>query len=196
MIIRFILGSLFLLASTNCKHQRQVLQNTTIGIFQKKADVEPEEKFDPALKPYIASFVAEAKKYGVEIPPETVSMLKQFVYVKKLSAPPDPGVMAICTRFYGWEARKGINKKVKWMTIEIQKESAEHFAQGDELSVREVAYHELFHCLLNKGHLPEGVPGIMSPTLNRDSDRVLLEWDSLMQELFSPTYLKLIPDAS
>ena len=36
---------------------------------------------------------------------------------------------------------------------------------GKQEKLKELMYHELFHCLLKKGHLPEGYQGIMSPLL-------------------------------
>ncbi|MFK7823307.1 MAG: hypothetical protein AB8G05_04065 [Oligoflexales bacterium] len=51
-------------------------------------------------------------------------------------------------------------------------------------------YHELFHCLFNRGHLPEfddnGEPlyGIMSEVLKKNNKLTWKKWQVLLDELF------------
>ena len=60
-------------------------------------------------------------------------------------------------------------KMNKWLTIEVLKD--EDFTRGSEPKLRELLYHELFHCYMNKGHLPEDIQGIMNPYLNPNNRR-------------------------
>ena len=120
-------------------------------------------------------------------------------YVDKLSVAAGEGVVAACNRYYvesiSQEGLKIYEEQKKWLSIEILKRESEEYTQGKEPKLKELVYHELFHCLLNKGHLPPGYDGIMSPVLDQNSTRVFTEWESLVEEMFSPEYLSIIPDA-
>lgn len=163
---------------------------------EKKPKI-PEKEWHPELEPYVHDFVHDAKIRGVDIKAETLDLLKRFVYVKSFSSGINPpGVVAACIRFYGYETTKVGRKRVLWFNIEVIQGGSNDYAQGNPIFLKELLYHELFHCLMNKGHLPQGVPGIMAPTLTRGSTRVLTDWEGLVDEMFSPEYLELIEDAS
>ena len=167
-------------------------------IIWKKANL-PDPEYDAELKPYVDSFVADARKYGVNITDEAVSKLRLLRYVDKLSATSGEGVVASCNRYYvesiTQEGLKIYDEKSKWLSIEILYKESKEYTQGQEPKLKELVYHELFHCLLNKGHLPAGYDGIMSAVLDQSSQRVFTEWDQLVEEMFSPQYLSIIPDA-
>lgn len=160
----------------------------------------PELKFDDALKPFISQFIKDAAKRGVIITDETKKKLRQVVYVDQLTIKGGPGVMAACNRFYTFVGAIGGRKKLNWMTIEVlRKESAVYIGTNKQdaiIKLRELMYHELFHCFMNKGHLPLNYDGIMSPTFTKGSQRAVKEWDALVDDMFSPLYLSVIPDAS
>ncbi|MBI2601419.1 MAG: hypothetical protein HYW48_00035 [Deltaproteobacteria bacterium] len=166
-------------------------------VFNQGETVElPERRYDKPLEAFLPEFVSDAGKRGVHIPDETADMLRQMIYVDKLTAANEPGVIAACARFYTWEKDIMEKRQVRWMTIEVLRKESEDYSGGDRIRLRELVFHELFHCLLNKGHLPKGVPGIMAPTLNKSNPRVYTDWDGLVDEMFSQKYLDLIPDAT
>lgn len=191
----FFVLSVFVLGS--CKTRHDIFRKTNDFfhvVFQVKSNVAiPEKEWDPDLGIYVGRFVEDANIRGVQITPDSMDMLKRFVYVDELSSGAEPGVMAACTRYYAYKMIKGQETKVKWMNIEVLRNQAELFSRGREIFLRKLLYHEMFHCFLNKGHLPDGVPGIMAPTLDSNSSDVE-RWSALLDEMFSPEYLQLIPD--
>lgn len=196
LIIALLLGSL----ATGCA----IRQLKSVGSIPDLVDVfiEPHElelpppEFDPTLKPFIGQFVADAHVRGVNITDESVSMLRKFVYVDRLSVPQSGKVIAACSRFHSWEITATERKKVRWNIIEVLRKESQDYTEGDPKRLKELAYHELFHCFLNKGHLPRGVPGIMAPALSKGSDRIYTDWKGLVDEMFTKEYIDLIPDAS
>lgn len=169
-----------------------------VAIILNKGEkvVLPERRYDKPLTAFLSEFVTDADKRGVVIPQKTSDMLRQIVYVDKLSIPAEPSVMAACARFYSSEQDMFEKRRVRWMIVEVLRKESEQYTGGDRILLRELVYHELFHCLLNKGHLPEGVPGIMAPTLNQSNKRAFNDWEGLVDEMFSQKYLDLIPDAT
>lgn len=197
---QIILVFLSLSVVSGCKTRGNILKKTNDFfhvVFYKQHEVKvPEKDHDPELKPYITQFLADAEARHITIPQETVDMLKEFIYVDQMSTASEPGVMAACTRYYTYHLKDGEEVKVKWMNIEVLRNEVQMFTRGQEPLLRELLYHELFHCFLNKGHLPDGVPGIMSPTLDSNSQAVFANWTGLLDEMFSPEYVQLIPDAT
>ena len=159
----------------------------------------PKLAFDDELKPFIGQFINDAAKRGVIITEETKQKLRQVVYVDELTVQGGPGVMAACNRFYTYVGTIGGKRQLNWMTIEVlRKESAAYIGSNKEDSViklRELMYHELFHCFMNKGHLPPNYDGIMSPTFTKGNQRAVKEWEALVDDMFSPLYLSVMPEA-
>lgn len=186
--------------STSCKTRikkvdKAVSDLANIFVPPHKAKI-PEEYFDPSLKPYIAMFVADARKRDVLITDESVKMLRVLKYVDNLSVVEDESVIAACSRFNSWDETATDRKKVRWNIIEVRREASDNFTGGEEMRLRELIYHELFHCFLNKGHLPDDKDGLMSPNLSSNSDRVYgKSWEQLIDEAFSKEFINLIPDA-
>ena len=172
-----------------------LLRGVGIGIVSL-----PPIRFDHELVKFVPEFIRDAKKHGVDIPLRTQDMLRQIVYVDRLSVKSSFGAMAACHRYYTWQQTLGGKRKLYWMTIEVLEKESRGYAGTDPASrsvlLRELMYHELFHCFLNKGHLPEGKSGIMSSTFIRGSRRAFQQWDALVAEMFSKEYMDLIPDAS
>ena len=194
-----LIQTVFLLAS--CAHRQGKIISKVNDVFHVIFNKEqlanlPERRLDSALSPFIPQFLDDAKKRGVIIPQETVDMLRQLIYVDQLSTAPEPGVMAVCTRYYADEYTYAGPQEVKWMNIEVQRAQSLFYTEGNPKRLQELIYHELFHCFLNKGHLPLGVPGIMGSSLSKGSDRIFVDWNGLVDEMFSPKYLQMIPNAS
>ena len=168
-----------------------------VNVLVGSKDDIPEKSLDPELMEYIDSFVKDAAKYGVMIPNSTVDKLVSFKYVDTLTHGGAEGVIAVCNRYYTKKKKLvGLRletTKSKWLTIEVLRN--ENFTEGSKMRLKELLYHEIFHCLMNKGHLPEDVDGIMNPVFVRGNRRSEREWDDLVEEMFSPEFLALIPDA-
>ncbi|MDD9951405.1 MAG: hypothetical protein OXT67_07545, partial [Zetaproteobacteria bacterium] len=157
----------------------------------------PSYQYDDELKPFLQQFLDDAKKYKVDIPAEKVLELRQMIYVDQLSSTSHPGVMAACNRYRATQATVSGNRPLKWMVIEVLQEAVTHYAGTGKsrlILLREVMYHELFHCLMSKGHLPQGVSGIMSATFRRGDNRAHSQWDKLVTEMFSPEQMDIIPN--
>jgi len=154
----------------------------------------PSIQIDDGLKPYLSEFLDDATRRGVDIPQDTIDMLRQIKYVDVLSAGDAPGVVAACSRYYAYDQTLEGKNKIRWMIIEVLQAGAAEFTGGNLIYLKELLYHELYHCLLNKGHLPTGVIGVMSAVLDKNDPRVITEWDQLVDEMFSAEYRNLTPD--
>ena len=172
-----------------------LLESVGVGVVNL-----PPKIYEEELKVFVGEFIKDAAKYGVEIPADTRDMLRQIIYVEQLSMQGGPGVMAACNRYFTYQQTFSGQTKLNWMTIEVlRRESAEYTGTNERerlTLLREIMYHELFHCFFNKGHLPEGKSGIMGATFTKGSKRAFLEWDALVEEMFSQEYMDMIPDAS
>lgn len=203
------LAGLFYLIFTSCASKKTrwlvetPLQDMVNHTLLKKTGMAvselPPRIYDENLLPFVEQFIDDAAQRGVLIPEATRNKLRQVIYVKHLSVPAEPGVMAVCNRYYSYETTLEGKKRLNWMIIEVlEKESQEYVGNHKHSTIllRELLYHEIFHCLLNKGHLPSGMDGLMSPIFKKGSQRAVTQWKELLDETFSPEYLKAIPNAS
>lgn len=164
-----------------------------VGIDMKSL---PEIIHEPDLYRYVEEFIADAKQRNVGISQESVERLRQVKYVDTLTSSAEPDVVATCSR-YSLEQPMIYGKKppLKWTVIEVLKKESQEFTQGHPVRLRELLYHEIFHCLMNKGHLPPGIDGIMSPVFHKEDKRAFKEWKILVDEMFSEKLIGMIPDA-
>lgn len=209
-MLRIILLALSLLSMSCGIRKLKNLSEVPVGdmfhhmVGEKTAsDDIPPKQYDTAIASYLNEFLADAKAHKVAISEESVDMLRQIKYVDVLSTTKDVGVIAACSRYYSYSQTLSGKKLLRWMIIEVLRKESEEYAEGDRRRLQELLYHELFHCLLNKGHLPvdaEGnqIEGIMSPVLNKYNPRLATaeSWNELVEEMFSKEYLDLIPDVN
>jgi hypothetical protein len=160
----------------------------------------PEQKFDTDIMVFVNQFIRDAKERGVLIPEENLSTLRTILWVDHLAIGDQPGVMAVCNRYYTNEETLSGSKRVRWTTIEVHRKNTDNYIKDDksilQIRFREVIYHELVHCLLNKGHSPNNVPGLMNAFFAQGSKRAVETWGGLLKQLFSKDYLALLPDIS
>ena len=74
-----------------------------------------------------------------------------------------------------------------WSEIEVHREKASNFEDGVYLRFKMLVYHELFHCLYNRGHLIEGY-GIMSETLLKMDELYAPKWKGMVRNMFTYQY--------
>lgn len=155
----------------------------------------PPLQFDEDLEPFVGEFQEAAERHGVIIDPEMYRRLRQVKWVDNLSTGAGESVLAVCVRYRNSGTWLNTGVTYRWLIVEIHRERAEAFTRENRIRLRELVFHELFHCLLNKGHLPDGVSGIMSATLHKGSRRALRDWNNLVEEMFSKKYIDMIPQA-
>ena len=193
--------------SCGCKSLRGLSVDKFTDAFHHRIVIKhkelPKRKIDPEYLQILREFIQDARSRGVNIKPETIKKLRRIEKVNKFSVESGPGVIASCNRYTVSESVLDdfsmAALPIQYMTIEVLEKTLKRHASDGQGGIykekeKEVLYHELFHCLLNKGHLPPGEQGIMSAVIDRSSRRALEEWDLLVDELFSPKYLNLIPD--
>lgn len=173
---------------------RDVFHHSIMDAFGVPKQKAPKLKRDPELEVMLHSFVADAARHGVIIHEDTVDRLRRLVYVEQLSYGKGKGVVAACSRFYITKATLSGPRQLKWMQIEVLRSGAEELTGGEPQLLKELVYHELYHCLLNKGHLPPDVEGIMSAKLIAKNTRAIKHWDDLIADMFSPYLMSLTPD--
>ena len=155
----------------------------------------PDLYYDPDLYAFVSEYIQDAKTHGIEVAERTIQALRIIRWVDKLSVGEGPGVMAACSRYYVTETALLFNTDtVLWTMIEALRSETQAYTQGNRLLLRELMYHELTHCLLEKGHLPDGVDGIMSPVFTEGNTEALFDWTQLVNDNFSAYFLKLEPD--
>lgn len=177
-----------------------VLDRRVLKIFGVSDNPQPDRFYDSRLRPFVGEFVADAKSHGVHIASEMVSRLRQVKYVNSFSDKLAASVIAVCNRYTANQRTLGGGTvPLKWLTIEVHRARSSDFTTTDPakelILLRELMYHELFHCLLNKGHLPANIDGIMSSTFSRGNLRSLKVWPSLVKDMFV-NHLSLIPSVN
>lgn len=96
---------------------------------------------DPALEPYVDRFVSDAKAQGVEL--DITNLIVQF---GDLGPAPAQGSGADAEiGFCEWSATPTI-------TINNNPNALNHWALADDRFHEWAMYHELGHCVLNRGH--------------------------------------------
>ena len=155
----------------------------------------PAQSYDPDLVKFVYQFIADAQERKFAITPESQAKLRRIEFVDELSLGKGAGVIASCNRYYVFQTTvAGDKKELNWNTIEVLRTAAKRYAGTSTVLYREIMYHELFHCFLNKGHLPPGYAGIMSPTFVRGDTRADEDWKGLVDDLFAKDMLDLIPN--
>ena len=156
----------------------------------------PDIYYDPDLYAFVPEYIKDAKDRGVEISERTIQALRIMRWVDKLSVGDGPGVMAACSRYYVTNSSFfGGSNRVLWTMIEVLRDKTLAYTKGNRFLLRELVDHELTHCLMELGHLPDGVGGIMSATFTEGDKRALdvVVWRKLLDDNFSAYFLKLMP---
>lgn len=155
----------------------------------------PDLYYDPDLYAFVSEYIKDTKSRGVEVADRTIQALRIMRWVDHLSVGEGPGVMAACSRYYVTETKYFFEShEILWTMIEVLRGKAQEYTDGNRLLLRELLYHELNHCLLEKGHLPDGVEGIMSPVFTEGDHRALKTWSQLLDDNFSQNYLNMMPN--
>ena len=165
---------------------RDILQ--AVGVNLPK---EPDIFVDAQLSHYVTEFIEDAKTRGRDVSSNSVGRLRVIKFVDKLSQASGPNVVASCNSYFLKKPTvSGGGKPVRWKEIEVHRDGAEAFRGGEELRFKMLIYHELFHCLFNRGHLPEFdangkmVYGIMSEVLKKNTELTWASWQKLLDDMF------------
>ena len=160
----------------------------------------PKVEHDPYLSSFVDEFIRDARVNGVIIPNQLREQLRVIKFVDKLSSGDGPGVMAACTRFKQKSSSTpltklfGSQKPLRWLQIEVHRAKTKNFTKDKRILMRELMYHELFHCYLFKGHLPDKYPGIMNARFRPGDLRSYTDWNGLVRDMFSEKYRNACPD--
>lgn len=191
--------ALVLLANFSCAHQRNKVFSTIDDVshvfYKTEPSSMPSRFMDPKLEPYVSQFLEDASQRGHPVSQDMQDKLRQVIYVDALSTPAEPGIMAVCARFYGSDKTVFGTVSARWMTIEVLRKESQIYTGGNVFQLRRLLYHELFHCYFNKGHLPPGYSGIMAPSMNIYDKSAITDWTRLVDEMFSDKYFNLMPEA-
>jgi hypothetical protein len=164
------------------------------SILSEKADL-PDLYYDKDLYAFVSEYIEDAKNRGVIVSGRTIQALRIIRWVDRLSVGEGSGVMAACSRYYVTEKKLFFkSEKILWTMIEVLRGKAQEYTDGNRILLRELLYHELTHCLLEKGHLPDGVEGIMSAVFTEGNHRALKTWSELLDDHFSTYDLNLMPN--
>ena len=202
---------LFINDLTKVVHKTRDFAMKSVGLQRK-----PNPKFwDPELKAYLDDYIAAANQAAaLKI---NTSKLIEMKYVDSFSRIAPSQAVAICIRYKvrymkGAKIKKDnffrmevlttpyneikklykIEKKEESKTIEAEIEDDELDPRA-ELILRRIMFHELTHCLLEKGHLPKEdafKDHIMSPEFNRYDD-LTDKWDDMLKQNFTSDLNKM-----
>ena len=171
-----------------------VINNKVLQAVGVKKIKPPERFYHPDLIGFANNFISDAARYGVIITDQSKELLRVINFSDKLDTT-ETGVLASCNRYRGENQAFGGVIEVRWNTIQVLKDATKRYTGESHILLRELLYHELYHCLLNKGHLPEDVPGIMNPFFQRGDQRAFKDWDGLIADMFSKKLRDMTPDA-
>ncbi len=194
----FILLTFFF---AGCASIKKKVNNISEDIFDKVAPSQdlPPRYYEPEVTSFVGEFKRAAEKNFVEINQEMYDRLRRIEWVDTIASDPEGTVLAACIR-YSHTSSSALtgDVTVKWTVIEVLKSRVMAFTGDSRIRLREIIFHELFHCLLGKGHLPENVNGIMSASLAKTNRRAYgsegYSWDDLVSEMFSAEFINMIPD--
>ena len=175
----------------------------------------PEVDLDPSLDAYLQEFEDDAVRiltdHGTksELEAELRDFYKKqranivvFKYVSELTRTSGKNVAASCNTIVVKETRLLDGKRVdgdSWKEIEVHEEKSKSFTGGEELKLKKLLYHEIFHCIYDKGHLPkyddngEQIYGIMSEKLLQNKKLDWQIWEGMLIDMFV-TYFHMTPD--
>ena len=126
-------------------------------------------------------------------------------FVEKITNPKMRNATAVCVRS-SYKLRTGVgltSKKDQFFVIEVREDKYNEILENPgnlipepDLLMLRIMYHELMHCLLDRGHLPVSNNKyrnqLMSPSYIKT---ISLEknWDKMMEENFSEGFLSDMP---
>ena len=172
-IAQLFLVTGFIITNFSCKHRMPKEIDDILNVVHKREKLPPVEH-DEELASFVQEFVREAKKRDAvniiqkAVPKEKIEQLLIIKYVDKLSHAANPNVLAACTRF---KSESSHTQDLRWLRIEVHRERTKNYTKGSRILLRELMFHELFHCFYSKGHLPEEYPGIMNANFDENTKK-------------------------
>lgn len=165
-----------------------------------KPKLMPAEYIDAKLGGYLDDFLLDAKAHGKEVPAIVVGSLRVMRFVEDMDAQKakygqptggDEDTVGTCASLdevstLDAGVRKLNLKEYEWREIWISRPYVQAKAEGlPDLLLKELVYHELGHCLLQRKHAASKPHKIMSPEMTRDLAWVRANWPKMLDELFA-----------
>lgn len=130
-----------------------------------------EQIVDHRLKPFLDSFIEDAKRYGVDV---NESLLSSLEY-GDISGPLMEDAIGVCLPLVTGPASFSLPRSSR-----IIIEPAYPY---NSCSFKALVYHELAHCLLYESHSERFT--LMSPFMENNEKFYCQNWESLLEELFT-----------
>ena len=127
------------------------------------------QHIDPSLKPLVYEFIKDAERYGRH---PDIKRLGSLTY-DEISVPFYPNVVGLCLPIM----LAGVTLPHS-STVYI-----DPIYPYDSYSFKALVYHELSHCLLDEPHRENDE--IMAKTMIRYEEYYALNWEPLLEELFT-----------
>lgn len=197
-MFRFRLSLFVFLAAVSCRPKLRVkaISDDFLHILHINQDAKvPDRDIDPSLAVFIPEFTKESAQRQHEVSSDEINKLRMFTYVDSFPDDVPPKVIGLCSHHTSYGKKNLKKTATKWLTIGLHKTKVQAYTKGDPLRLREVVFHELFHCFMDKGHLPEGVVGLMSPSLVK-TQRIYKDWGGILDEAFSKKLMEMMPDSN
>ncbi len=150
-------------------------------------------------------YVTEEKASEVEVyitPAEFQSKqneIKKMRWVDEFSKPStSDSVVAMCNRLEIVRGTlNGQGESIKWKEIEVHRKRTEEFISQyrgvPNLRLWLVVMHELYHCILDRGHLPDDVMGIMNKNISVVTGNLQNNWFELISDMLSIKFVERTP---
>lgn len=157
----------------------------------------PSEEKDPTLSVYLKDFQQQGKSRGIAIDEENLTRLRVIMFVDDVAAKKSEYGQAVangedlagtCTDAevddtMGTARLHWITGTHKWSEVWVAA-SMNGGSEDQKMSLRELMFHELGHCLLGRNHATGTEHHIMSPSLGNDPKWLRDNWPRLVDELF------------
>jgi hypothetical protein len=181
--------------------------NSKLDFFSTLAQLgrSKKELWDEHLASYYNEFLTVAEKQGVEVYDKSLKRMYSMRFVDTFSGDNTSNYTALCIRTNFQFQENSTTKKESIYRMEILKSKYKLFQSkfSDDYETSGVAsynylwkrivYHELMHCLLHLGHLPQEDKyrdDIMYPSYSIHIPLTKREWNKMLKRNFSKSIIE------
>jgi hypothetical protein len=157
----------------------------------------PEQTLDPDLKDYLASFTLLASEQKLLIPEVVMERLVSFQFYDSEEIKERFSQYANSDKVLGFchvqRFTNAVGLEDHYLEVGILS-TWEDNLDGGEIRLKEIVFHELYHCLFGKLHASPEQGGLMSPYVYKIPSAAVKDIDSYLKDAFTDAYLEKLPN--
>ncbi len=158
----------------------------------------PAKQIDKHLSFYLDQFIDKCNEHNIEIPQLIVDRLVKLTFVDqsemKEVAQASADLKVVLGNCRIAKFINAVNVTDHYLEVRIAK-SWQDWLDGGDIRLKQLVFHELYHCLLGKKHAPCEVGGLMAPVVFQQDSRVTEEgFDDFVDQAFEEDYMNKLRD--